>query len=198
MAAGMMRAEATKKCDLNTDTLMKTLGKYYQLRDDYNDLVPSTNVCLPNSIFPRPQFQTLMVNHQLTIIQGAHKVSETACNDLDQGFGANNFLDTTYNDLDQGSFTLPIIHDLEKEPENCNGEILSILTSRKWNGKKVSPEMKKLAVSKMEDMGSFTCTKDLLSNLHAEMEQEVELLEKRGEMGENWILRLMLYRLKVT
>lgn len=44
MAAGMMRAEATKNYNLDTDKLMKILGKYYQLRDDYNDLVPSANV----------------------------------------------------------------------------------------------------------------------------------------------------------
>jgi hypothetical protein len=44
MAAGMMRAEATQNQDLDTDKLMKILGKYYQLRDDYNDLVPVENV----------------------------------------------------------------------------------------------------------------------------------------------------------
>ncbi|KAB8303333.1 hypothetical protein EYC80_004766 [Monilinia laxa] len=154
MAAGMMRAEATKNYGLDTDKLMKTLGKYYQLRDDYNDLVPSTN-------------------------------------------GTKKNLDIAYNDLDQGSFTFPIIHALEKAVEEGDAELISILRSRKWNQGIISPETKKLAVKKIEDMGSFTYAKGVLYELHAEMERELGMLEKMAGMGENWILRLMLYRLKV-
>ncbi|KAA8574050.1 hypothetical protein EYC84_005582 [Monilinia fructicola] len=155
MAAGMMRAEATKNYNLDTDKLMKILGKYYQLRDDYNDLVPSAN-------------------------------------------GGEKNLDIVYNDLDQGSFTFPIIHALEKEVEKGDEELLSILRSRKWNQGILSPETKKLAVKKIQDMGSFTYAKGVLYELHEEMEQELGILEKMAGMEENWILRLMLFRLKVV
>jgi len=38
MASKMMQAEGTKNSDLNVDTLMSLLGRYYQMRDDYIDL----------------------------------------------------------------------------------------------------------------------------------------------------------------
>ncbi|TGO90136.1 hypothetical protein BPOR_0077g00090 [Botrytis porri] len=152
MAAGMMRAEATKNRDVDADILMRKLGKYYQLRDDYIDLIPSSK-------------------------------------------GEDKNLDTVYNDLDQGSFTLPIIHALGKGAENGDAKLLNILRSRKWNGRKMSAEMKKLAITEMENMGSFNYAKDLLNDLHVNTEHE---LEKMAGSGENWILRLMLYRLKVT
>ncbi|TGO52772.1 hypothetical protein BCON_0135g00210 [Botryotinia convoluta] len=155
MAAGMMRAEATENRDVDADTLMRKLGKYYQLRDDYNDLIPSIK-------------------------------------------GEDKNLDTVYNDLDQGSFTLPIIHALGKEAENGDAKLLNILRSRKWNERKMSSEMKKLAITEMENMGSFTYAKALLNDLHVDIEHELGMLEKRAGSGENWILRLMLYRLKVT
>ncbi|KAF7887199.1 uncharacterized protein EAF02_003846 [Botrytis sinoallii] len=155
MAAGMMRAEATKNRDVDADILMRKLGKYYQLRDDYNDLIPSTK-------------------------------------------GDNQNLDTVYNDLDQGSFTLPIIHALGKEAENGDAKLLNILRSRKWNERKMSSGMKKLAITEMENMGSFTYAKALLNDLHAEIEHELGILETKTGSGENRILRLMLYRLKVT
>ncbi|TGO38461.1 hypothetical protein BHYA_0074g00090 [Botrytis hyacinthi] len=155
MAAGMMRAEATKNRDLDADILMRKLGKYYQLRDDYNDLVPSTK-------------------------------------------GDEKNLDAAYNDLDQGSFTLPIIHALGKESENGDAKLLNILRSRKWNERKMSLEMKKLAITEMENMGSFTYAKAVLNDLHLDIEHELGMLEKRAGSGENWVLRLMLYRLKVT
>ncbi|KAF7931846.1 uncharacterized protein EAE98_004582 [Botrytis deweyae] len=155
MAAGMIPAEATKNRDVDADILMRKLGKYYQLRDDYNDLIPSTK-------------------------------------------GDNQNLDTVYNDLDQGSFTLPIIHALGKEAENGDAKLLNILRSRKWNERKMSSEMKKLAITEMENMGSFTYAKTLLNDLHAQIEHELGILETKTGSGENWILRLMLYRLKVT
>ncbi|RAL66218.1 hypothetical protein DID88_005890 [Monilinia fructigena] len=142
MAAGMMRAEATKNHDLDTDKLMKILGKYYQLRDDYNDLVASTN-------------------------------------------GAKKDMDIIYNDLDQGSFTFPIIHALEKEVEKGDAELISILRSRKWNQGIISPETKKLAVKKIEDMGSFTYAKGVLYELHAEVERELGMLEKMADIQDS-------------
>lgn len=62
----------------------------------------------------------------------------------------------------------------------------------------MSPEMKKLAITEMENMGSFTYAKTLLNDLHLDVEHELGTLEERAGLGENWILRLMLYRLKIA
>lgn len=39
MATKMMQAEATRNKTLNIDALMTLLGRYYQVRDDYYDVV---------------------------------------------------------------------------------------------------------------------------------------------------------------
>ncbi len=39
MTAKMMQAEATKNKDVDIDTLMSLLGRYYQIRDDYLDIM---------------------------------------------------------------------------------------------------------------------------------------------------------------
>jgi hypothetical protein len=41
-----MQAEATKNTDVNIDTLMSLLGRYYQIRDDYQDIIGT--VCVPH------------------------------------------------------------------------------------------------------------------------------------------------------
>jgi geranylgeranyl pyrophosphate synthase len=38
MASKMMQAEATKNTNVNIDALMNILGRYYQIRDDYQDI----------------------------------------------------------------------------------------------------------------------------------------------------------------
>ena len=40
MAAKMMQAEATQNVDLDISNLMSLFGRYYQIRDDYQDIVP--------------------------------------------------------------------------------------------------------------------------------------------------------------
>lgn len=67
MAAGMMRAEATKNRDVDADILMRKLGKYYQLRDDYNDLIPSKKVCFNQLSLAETRTLKLVPNFQLAI-----------------------------------------------------------------------------------------------------------------------------------
>jgi geranylgeranyl pyrophosphate synthase len=100
-----------------------------------------------------------------------------------------------YSDLDQGSFTLPIIHALKFQDERGLTELLSIFQSRKQTNS-MSPDLKKLVIKRLEEAGSLDYTKGMLDGLHEELKQELsEVEEKAG--GKNWILRLMLYRLKV-
>ena len=47
MASKMMQAEATKNTNMNVDTLMNMLGRYYQVRDDYQDLTGAVRLSSP-------------------------------------------------------------------------------------------------------------------------------------------------------
>ena len=58
------------------------------------------------------------------------------------------------------------------------------------------PDLKKFVIKKLEEAGSLEYTKGMLDGLHEELEQELSAVEERAG-GKNWILRLMLHRLKV-
>lgn len=57
MVSKMMQAEATNNRDVNVDTLMNILGRYYQIRDDYQDITgtvrrtPLSSQILSDSLF---------------------------------------------------------------------------------------------------------------------------------------------------
>jgi len=51
MVSRMMQAEATKNKDVNIDPLMNILGRYYQIRDDYQDITGTVGLPLSNSQF---------------------------------------------------------------------------------------------------------------------------------------------------
>jgi ophiobolin F synthase len=100
-----------------------------------------------------------------------------------------------YNDLDQGSFTLPITHALKFQEERGSTELLSIFQSRKQTNS-MSSDMKSLVLKRMEEAGSLEYTKGILDKLYKELKQELSAVEERAG-GKNWILRLILHRLKV-
>jgi geranylgeranyl pyrophosphate synthase len=166
MASKMVQAEATKNTGINVDTLMNMLGRYYQIRDDYQDIIGAVRLSL---------FQ-YMIHLSNFVLKSVGK-------------------STHYNDLDQGSFTLPIIHALKFQDERGITELLSIFQSRRQtNG--MSPDLKKLVIKRLEEAGSLEYTKGVLEGLYEELKQELSAVEERtGE--KNWILRLMLHRLKV-
>ncbi|KIN03517.1 hypothetical protein OIDMADRAFT_177678 [Oidiodendron maius Zn] len=148
MVSKMMQREASTNRNVNIDTLMNLLGRYYQIRDDYQDITGTS-------------------------------VGKSA----------------SYNDLDQGTFTLPIIHALEFQDDRGITELRSIFQSGKQtNG--LSSDLKRLVIKRLEETGSLEYTKGMLDGLHEELKQEIDAVEKR--MGsKNWILRLMMLRLKV-
>ena len=100
-----------------------------------------------------------------------------------------------YGDLDQGSFTLPIIHALKFQDERGRTELLSIFRTRKETNS-MSPDAKKFVIKRLEEAGSLEYTKGMLDGLHEELKQELGAAEEKAG-AKNWILRLMLYRLKV-
>lgn len=154
MVAGMTRAEATKNQHLDGTRLMTLLGRYYQLRDDYQNISKS--------------LESLNANV------------------------------STYDDLDKGSFTHPLIHALQYEASKGLMELIVILSGRNREHRTSgSKEMKKLVEKKMEGSGSLTYVRDQLELLRAELEIQLEGVEVRGGMRKNWILKLILFKLKV-
>jgi geranylgeranyl pyrophosphate synthase len=147
MASKLMQAEATKNADVRIDKLMTLLGRYYQIRDDYQDMTQ------------------LEAN-------------------LD-----------TYCDLDQGAFTLPIIHALIYQQEHNSTELLSILQARR-NAGGLSLDSKKHFLSKLKEYGSLEYTRSVLTELHGDLINELDSVEKETGI-KNWILRLLFFRLKM-
>ncbi|EDN94836.1 hypothetical protein SS1G_10711 [Sclerotinia sclerotiorum 1980 UF-70] len=132
--------------DISVEALMTLFGRYYQIQDDYKDLLPA--------------------------------VSNTP----------------SCTDLDQGNFSLPIIHAIRRQSEKGSTELLSILQSRAKTGG-ISAEMKKLVLSRLEEAGSLEFTKTTLRKLHSGLKKNLNGLEENA--GVNWILRLLLHRLKL-
>jgi len=64
MASGMMQAQGTKNSHLDISTLMSLLGKYYQLRDDNNDINLGTGETSSYNDFDQGSF-TLPIIHAL-------------------------------------------------------------------------------------------------------------------------------------
>ncbi|KAJ5041497.1 uncharacterized protein L3040_005082 [Drepanopeziza brunnea f. sp. 'multigermtubi'] len=148
-ASKMMQAEATSNQQMHVDTLMSLLGRYYQIRDDHQDI---TNMCTGKS--------------------------------------------ARQGDLDQGTFTLPVIHALEKQAAgHGSGDLRSLFQSRSHHGR-MSPEMKTLVRRRLEEEGSLRFTKEVLDELHGQLQCELGGIEARTGQ-ENWLLRLMMHRLKI-
>ena len=60
----------------------------------------------------------------------------------------------------------------------------------------MSLDLKKLVIKRLEEAGSLEHTKGVLDGLYEELKQELIAVEERAG-AKNWILRLMLHRLKV-
>jgi len=58
------------------------------------------------------------------------------------------------------------------------------------------PDVKKFVIKRLDEAGSLEYTKGVLDGLYGELKQELSAVEERAG-GKNWILRLMLHRLKV-
>jgi hypothetical protein len=66
MVSKMMQREATKNKDVNIDALMNLLGRYYQIRDDYQDI---TGTVRPPSQYIIPLSHCSQVSREVCILQ---------------------------------------------------------------------------------------------------------------------------------
>ena len=95
-------------------------------------------------------------------------------------------------DLNEGKFSLPLIHLLASSPNN---QIRSILQERRRN-QGLSKELKEYMLEEMRKAMSLEYTKRVIKALEEKVEEGIGRMEDAtGE--KNWIMRLLLDRLKV-
>ncbi|KAG2026212.1 hypothetical protein GB937_001719 [Aspergillus fischeri] len=96
-------------------------------------------------------------------------------------------------DLDEGKFSFPLIHALSSRPKNL--QLRGILQqSRITGGLDIS--LKECALHHIRDAGSMEYTEKTMSALMDRIDDSLRSLERQNG-SPNWILRLLLQRLKV-
>ena len=98
-------------------------------------------------------------------------------------------------DLDEGKYSFPLIHALNTKGTRCSLQLEALLHSRRENGC-LSREAKELVLEHLSEVGSMEYTRRLLEDLRRQIGDEMARLE-RIMGGENWILRLLMSKLKV-
>ena len=113
-----------------------------------------------------------------------------------------NLTDKEYNrqkgfceDLDEGKYSFPLIHALNAEGTRESFQLEALLHSRRENGC-LSREGKELVLEHLREAGSMEHTRRLLEDLRSQIEEEMARLEVLMG-GENWILRLLMSKLKL-
>ncbi|KAI6376029.1 hypothetical protein MCOR25_002844 [Pyricularia grisea] len=115
---------------------------------------------------------------------------------------------STYDDLDEGSFTLPLIHALEREDKHGGVQLRSILQSARAarsasaaasnDGARLPAETKLLIREILEEAGSLEYTRAVICDLYDETRAALaELENEAGPGGINWMLRLITFQLKM-
>ena len=85
-----------------------------------------------------------------------------------------------------------LIHALSNSQDT---QLISILQGRKLNNG-MSLEMKRLVLKKLEEVGSFEYTRQVLRSLYRELQGMISDLEAKSGV-KNWVLRLLLQKLDI-
>lgn len=97
-------------------------------------------------------------------------------------------------DLDNGTFSFPIIKALtQNNEETC---VLRKLLLKTTHDGPLSNKMKELIVKQLREHGFLEQTKETLATLEADIQAKIQLLETITGCA-NWILRLLIHRLRV-
>ena len=98
-------------------------------------------------------------------------------------------------DLDEGKYSFPLLQALNTKGTRESLELEALLHSRRDNGG-VSREAKELFLQHLTELGSMEYTSKLLEDLRRQIDEEMARLESMTGR-ENWILRLLMYKLKI-
>jgi ophiobolin F synthase len=173
LVAGLMRSEATINKDLDISPVMKLFGRFFQARDDYQNLV-SSEASLPaaTSILPLS-------------VRASHWPRKNAQYTHQKGFA---------EDIGEGKISLPLIHALRQDGPR-RGRLLSILQQRK-SDMGLSAEIRKLALDDIKAAGGVEYTRQVVKELQRAVGTSLSLYE--AEVGtKNFILRLVQKKLEL-
>lgn len=164
-----MRSEATSNKDVDVGPLMILFGRFFQARDDYQNL-ESTEVsfaAVPNNMHRR---LTMQLSKQYTQQKGLA------------------------DDISEGKISLPLIHALSAKSIQ-RGRLLSILQQRK-SGVTLSDEVLKMAVDEIRATGGLDYARKIALSLQEAVDTSLSVFETRMS-AKNYILRLVQKRLEL-
>jgi ophiobolin F synthase len=97
-------------------------------------------------------------------------------------------------DLDEGKFSYPVIQALAAQ-DGADSALRNLYAIRARGGGKLSAEMKLLVLDEMRECGALDKTEEAIKGLQVEIDCQVGKVE--GLFGqENWVLRLLLHKLR--
>jgi ophiobolin F synthase len=97
-------------------------------------------------------------------------------------------------DLDEGKFSYPVIQALAAQ-DGADSALRNLYAIRARGGGKLSAEMKLLVLDEMRECGALDKTEEAIKGLQVEIDSQVSKVE--GLFGqENWVLRLLLHKLR--
>lgn len=150
------------------------LGRQFQVRDDYMNLVSGEVSCLAP---PPPEKKKPQVR------SGTKGVSSPQYTDM-KGF---------CEDLDEGKYSVPLIHVLKTQPQNY--QLLNLLATGHKQGY-MTREMKELVLAMLEAAGSLQYMRSVLEDLQADVQKSLAKLQDLFGSS-NPELALMVELLKV-
>lgn len=163
-----MRSEATSNKDVDVGSLMILFGRFFQARDDYQNL-ESTEVsfaAVPNDMYRRLTMQLYQYTQQKGLA----------------------------DDISEGKISLPLIHALSTKSIQ-RGRLLSILQQRK-SGVTLSDEVLKMAVDEIRATGGLDYARKIALSLQEAVDTSLSVFETRMS-AKNYILRLVQKRLEL-
>ncbi|KAL4899449.1 hypothetical protein BDW74DRAFT_171497 [Aspergillus multicolor] len=97
-------------------------------------------------------------------------------------------------DLDECKFSFPLIHALRTQPKNV--QLRGILQQSR-NAGGLDVPMKETVLSHLREAGSFEYTEKKMKDLMEKIADSVVEIENKSGVS-NWVVRLLIHRLKVT
>lgn len=165
-------AKSTAHIQLDLTNLSTLIGRYFQIRDDYQNLV-STDVS-----YNLNKSYSCNEKHDFTDIVSSPQYEKQ------KGYG---------EDIDEGKYSLPLIHALQAEPHNM--QLRNILVQRRVAGKSALAH-KQLVFEHLKRTQSIQFTAKVLDGLNDEILHQVSKMEEVSGIA-NYSLRLLIDMLRV-
>lgn len=165
-----MRSEATINQNLDLSPLLRAFGRFFQVRDDYQNL---------------QDMEVSRCSYPLRWVLGWSLTGYIWQYINQKGFA---------EDLNEGKISLPLIYALNNG-DKSSSRLASILQQRKAE-RGLTLELRKLAADEIRSSGALDKVEKVIQGLQQVVDKTLTLYEDR--LGaKNWILRLLQKRLEL-